>query len=273
MVTEAYLTAGGGIDTAAMRQKNGDNLRDHCGYHQRAAAAAAFSAPHNFLPSSYIEIRSFNLKSSGQLPATEEDPEMISRAKGNTLQPVGAKEGRKTCGPHWRLTSEHAGALNAGIADLTFEFIINGVSIKLQSTGLADEEGLVLSQQLNEIKSALVIFSSLKRTSLSVEPNTDKTPQQDVQPQVSDHFKIKNIPDIYGDWVLLSPSIFLLDSLVPGVQVTCALPMEAIQALISVCTGVIEGTNVFCPLLRSRKQNGVVVERDDFVIPDLGYSL
>ncbi|KAF2690122.1 hypothetical protein K458DRAFT_383256 [Lentithecium fluviatile CBS 122367] len=155
--------------------------------------------------------------------------EILTQAKSAAIYPIGPKFGAATtCTKFRELTAEHRGGEPlTGISRLTFEWIINGQTLKLKpGRSPLVKEDLVLPGVWHKIVEELVDFS----------------------PTFRDQVKIFGIDPSYGGWTITNPEVaFALDNIVSGIQITAALLIEAIQEII---------------MIKKRKSNLVLVNEE-----------
>ncbi|KAF2654194.1 hypothetical protein K491DRAFT_717366 [Lophiostoma macrostomum CBS 122681] len=159
--------------------------------------------------------------------------EVIGKVKGSVLVPLGANR-PLTCHDDWQLTAEHSST--NGISDLTFEWIINGLNVKLKS----GRDHLVLPGVWDDMANNI----------------------ENLNPHVGDTFGITTVDSSrYGEWTLTAPITFSFSAFFPGIQVTKSIPMSGIYDIIKNSEG--SHTNVLVPLLRRRTQNLVLITSED----------
>ena len=103
-----------------------------------------------------LEVRKFKLKNDKPEAKNTRDEKIIAKVKGATLIPVGKGTPSMMCSPYWDLTAEHGGGEpNTGISDLTWEWIINGQTLKMKKSN-DPKEDLVLPAIWKDITEKLV---------------------------------------------------------------------------------------------------------------------
>ncbi|KAH7395021.1 hypothetical protein DE146DRAFT_756900 [Phaeosphaeria sp. MPI-PUGE-AT-0046c] len=199
-----------------------------------------------------LEVRKFKLQNKGEAAMNTRKDEDIAKVKGAVLLPVGLpkEQASITCGEYWDLTAEHGGREpESGISDLTWEWIINGQTLKLKKSNKAEDD-LVLPGVFREIREKL----------------------KKLNPKKGDKFGIFNMPfEPWGLWTLEEPPTYEEASTFPGIQVTAPLPMEAIQELISIIVNNedVNGNEgvkrTFVPTVSAKTSNIVLVYQQDLV--------
>jgi hypothetical protein len=112
-----------------------------------------------------LEVRAFVLENKGEAAMNTRSDADLAKAKGATLLSVDYQNNGKylwggiTCGQFWDLTAEHSGSeAETGLSKLTFEWIIDGTSLKLKKSNNAEDD-LVLPGVFKELREQTVTTS------------------------------------------------------------------------------------------------------------------
>jgi hypothetical protein len=114
-----------------------------------------------------LEVRNFKMSNNQPSAQDTRDDKVIAMVKGTQLLPAkkiddhGSPEFFMLCQAHWDFTAEHGGGEpDTGISRLTWEYIINGRTLKLTKS---DDPGtnLVLATVWNQILTQMVSMQSV----------------------------------------------------------------------------------------------------------------
>jgi hypothetical protein len=142
----------------ALSDGNGRTLHEH-GFRKRALDAPGIGVE--------LEVRNFEMSNNQPNAQNTRDDKEIAMVKGTQLLPAKKLNDHESpeffmlCQAHWDLTAEHGGGEpDTGISRLTWEYIINGRTLKLTKS---DDPGtnLVLATVWNQILTQMVSMQSV----------------------------------------------------------------------------------------------------------------